>query len=147
MTAEPLTMRPFGRSAARCALRGLLALAAISVAAGTLFADPQVSTYEDPPAPADEGIASYYAPKFHQRRTASGDIYDQEGLTAAHRLLPFGTRVRVTNLRNGKCVLLRINDRGPFRASRIIDVSYRAARELGFVQKGLAEVRVEVIET
>ena len=98
------------------------------------------------PPQGDVGLASYYARKFHQRRTASGEVYDQDGMTAAHRRLPFGTRVRVTNLHNGKSVILRINDRGPFRKERIIDVSYRAARQLGFVGRGVAEVRVEVVE-
>jgi rare lipoprotein A len=101
------------------------------------------------PAPGDPdaaiiGVASYYAHKFHGRETASGEIYDETALTAAHRRLPFGTLVRVTNLVNGRSVVLRINDRGPFVEGRVIDVSYRAARELDFVEEGLARVRLEV---
>ena len=89
------------------------------------------------------GLASYYADKFHGRQTASGEIFDMNALTAAHRTLPFGTKVRVTNLENGKKVVLRINDRGPFVEGRIIDVSLKAARELDFVEQGLVKVRVE----
>jgi rare lipoprotein A len=91
------------------------------------------------------GIASYYGHQFHGRTTANGEIYDENLLTAAHRTLPFGTRVRVTNLTNGEVVRLRINDRGPFVDGRIIDVSWRAAQELDFVQQGLVRVRVDVL--
>jgi len=91
------------------------------------------------------GMASYYAHKFHGRRTASGQIYDMHGMTAAHRKLPFGTRVRVTNLHNHKSVELIINDRGPFKKGRIIDVSYGAARKLGMIRDGTAKVRVRVL--
>ena len=94
----------------------------------------------------EEGIASYYAHKFHGRRTASGDIYDENKLTAAHRSLPFGTRVRVVNLANNKSVVLTINDRGPFVGGRIIDVSYEAARRLDFIDAGVTEVRVTVLD-
>lgn len=93
----------------------------------------------------ETGTASYYAHKFHGRKTANGETYDENKMTAAHRTLPFGTRVRVTNLDNDKSVELRINDRGPFVDGRIIDVSYRAAGELDFLQAGLARVRVEVL--
>jgi len=91
------------------------------------------------------GVASYYGAKFHGRRTASGERFHQGKLTAAHPTLPFGTHVRVTNLGNGRSVVLRINDRGPFRKGRIIDVSKKAARKLGFVRAGTARVRVEVL--
>lgn len=91
------------------------------------------------------GTASYYGHRFHGRITANGEIYDENLLTAAHRTLPFGTRVRVTNLTNGKVVELRINDRGPFVAGRIIDVSWRAARELDFVRQGLVLVRIDIL--
>ena len=90
-------------------------------------------------------MASYYAHKFHGRRTANGEIYDMEKLTAAHRTLPFNTKVRVTNLSNGKSVVLRINDRGPFKSGRIIDVSLRAARDLGFISDGIVKVRVKAL--
>jgi len=91
------------------------------------------------------GLASYYADKFHGRQTASGEIFDMNAMTAAHRTLPFGTKVRVTNLENGKKAVLRINDRGPFVEGRIIDVSLRGARELDFVAEGVVRVRVEVL--
>lgn len=90
-------------------------------------------------------MASYYAHKFHGRKTASGEVYDMEALTAAHRTLPFGTQVRVTNLSNGRSVVLRINDRGPFKSGRIIDVSLRAARDLGFIDDGVTKVRVKAV--
>ena len=93
---------------------------------------------------AEVGNASFYAHRFHGRSTASGEAYDETKLTAAHRTLPFGTRVRVTNLENGRSVMLRVNDRGPHRKSRVIDVSYVAAKRLGFVRDGVARVRVEV---
>lgn len=91
------------------------------------------------------GVASFYASFFHGRKTANGERYDEGALTAAHRTLPFGTRVRVTNLDNQKTLLLRINDRGPFIGNRIIDLSRAAAHGLGFIQKGLARVKVEVL--
>ncbi len=90
----------------------------------------------------ETGYASYYATKFHGRRTANGEVYDENKMTAAHRTLPFGTRVRVTNITNGKSVVVRINDRGPFHRGRVIDVSRRAARELGFIREGVIRVRV-----
>ncbi len=91
------------------------------------------------------GAASWYGAKFHGRTTASGEPYDMYAMTAAHPNLPFGTKVQVTNLENGRSVVLRINDRGPFAKRRIIDVSRHAAEHLGFLGDGLARVRVEVI--
>jgi len=92
------------------------------------------------------GKASYYGPKFHGKKTASGEVFNMYALTAAHKTLPFGTRCRVTNLTNGKSVIVRINDRGPFIANRIIDLSYGAARALDALQDGIIEVKIEVIE-
>ena len=89
------------------------------------------------------GMASFYDRSFEGRRTASGQAYDRHRLTAAHRTLPFGTLVRVTNLYNGMSVVVKVNDRGPFTKGRVIDVSERAARELGFYRAGTARVRVE----
>jgi len=91
------------------------------------------------------GFASYYASRFHGGTMASGWRYDEKALTAAHRTLPFGTRVRVTNLGNGRSVVVTILDRGPFTRGRIIDVSRRAARKLDFVRDGTARVRVEIL--
>lgn len=92
---------------------------------------------------ADIGHASFYGRELAGRRTASGEVFRPEGMTAAHRSLPMGTRLKVTNLGNGKSVVLRINDRGPFVRGRLIDVSQGAARQLGFVAQGTARVRIE----
>ena len=92
------------------------------------------------------GVASFYGPKFHGRKTASGEIYNMFALTAAHPTLPFGTIVKVTNLKNKKSVIVRINDRGPFKKNRIIDLSYEAAKRLGFINEGTALVKIEVIK-
>jgi rare lipoprotein A len=91
------------------------------------------------------GRASWYGPGFHGKKTASGKIYDQHKLTAAHKTLPLGTKARVTNLENGSTVEVEINDRGPFIEGRIIDLSWAAAGVLGFVESGLAPVQVELI--
>lgn len=92
------------------------------------------------------GIASWYGRDFHGKTTASGSRYDMYGLSAAHRKLPLGTKVRVTNLGNGREVVVTIMDRGPVGTGRIIDLSYGAARQLGMAKEGLAKVRVEVIQ-
>jgi rare lipoprotein A len=92
------------------------------------------------------GTASWYGPGFHGKKTASGEIYDQTKLTAAHKTLPLGTKARVTNLENGNAVEVEINDRGPFVKGRIIDLSRAAAGILGLVEDGVAPVKVEVIE-
>ncbi len=94
----------------------------------------------------ETGIASWYGEKFHGRRTANGEIYDMNALTAAHKTLPLPTNVRVTNLTNGRSMILRVNDRGPFAHGRIIDVSRRAAQLLGFQGAGTAKVRVQAME-
>lgn len=91
----------------------------------------------------ETGIASWYGAKFHGRRTANGEIYDMNELTAAHPTLPLPSRVLVTNLENGRQLILRVNDRGPFARGRIIDVSRRAAQLLGFQRNGVARVRVQ----
>jgi rare lipoprotein A len=93
----------------------------------------------------ETGIASWYGDAFHGKSTANGELYDMNGLTAAHRTLPLPSVVRVTNLENGRAMNLRVNDRGPFAHGRIIDVSRRAAQLLGFEQQGTARVRVEVV--
>jgi rare lipoprotein A len=92
-----------------------------------------------------DGVASYYGESFAGRRTASGERFDPQAFTAAHRDLPFGTRIRVTNLDNGRTVVVRINDRGPYAGGRIVDVSWAAARELGMLRSGVARVRVELL--
>ncbi len=95
---------------------------------------------------AEEGLASWYAGKFQGRRTASGEIFDTNQMTAAHKTLPFGTRVRVRNLDNGREVVVRINDRGPFVEGRVIDLSRAAAEAIEMTGSGLARVRVEIVE-
>ncbi len=94
---------------------------------------------------AQRGIASWYGPGYHGRATASGEIYDMDRFTAAHRNFAFGTRVRVHNLDNGRMTQVRINDRGPFKKGRIIDLSRSAARDLDMIRPGTARVRVVVI--
>lgn len=91
------------------------------------------------------GKASYYADKFEGRKTASGEIFSNKKLSAAHRTLPFGTRVLVTNLSNNKSLTVVINDRGPFIKGRIIDLSQRAASELGFLNDGITSVRITIV--
>ena len=92
-------------------------------------------------------MASYLSSEHNGQATASGAVYDERRMTAAHRTLPFGTRVRVTNLANGRHVVVTITDRGPFRRGRIIDVSKRAAIKLGFLAQGTARVRVTVLSS
>ena len=97
-------------------------------------------------AAGEQGVASYYANSLDGNPTASGEPYDKEKLTAAHRSLSFGTRVKVTNLDNGKSVVVVINDRGPHVKSRVIDVSGAAAKELGLLDSGTASVELEVMD-
>jgi rare lipoprotein A len=105
-------------------------------------------SYQAPPSSSgfvQQGLASWYGGKFHGRTTANGERFDMYRLTAAHKTLPFDTRVRVTNLQNGRDTLVRINDRGPFVRGRIIDLSYGAARGLGMVEDGVVPVRIEAL--
>jgi len=91
------------------------------------------------------GTASWYGKKYHGRKTACGEIFDMHKLTAAHKKLPLGTMVKVTNLKNGKCVVVKVNDRGPFVRGRIIDLSYAAAEKIGMLKDGITKVKIEVI--
>ena len=91
------------------------------------------------------GIASYYGKGFHGKKTANGEIYDMYAITAAHKELPFGTLIKVTNLSNKKAIIVRINDRGPFVKGRILDLSYGAARKLEMIAQGTAKVRIEIM--
>lgn len=101
----------------------------------------------EPPRPRDtiRGIASWYGEQFHGKPTASGEIYDMYGMTAAHRELPLGTVAEVENLENGRTVRVTINDRGPFVRGRVLDLSYGAARELGMADAGLAKVEIRLV--
>ena len=104
-----------------------------------------ISFFDDNPEQAMAGRASYYADKYHGRRTSSGEIFNKNAMTAAHKTLEFGTRLKVTNLDNGKSVIVKINDRGPFKPGRILDVSEAAARKLDMIKNGTARVSLEVI--
>lgn len=94
----------------------------------------------------ENGVASYYNDALEGRKTASGELYQQKKLTAAHRTLPFDTKIKVTNLRNKRYVVVRINDRGPFVEGRILDLSKEAAIRLDFLDQGLTEVRLDIVE-
>jgi rare lipoprotein A len=109
---------------------------------------PLVAHLSEPAKPIKTwvGNASWYGPGFNGRRTANGEHFDSEGLTAAHPNLPFGSIVRVVNTRNGKFELVRINDRGPYQEGREIDVSYRVARKIGLIHSGVSRVRLELLE-
>ena len=126
--------------------RSLLTLLGAAVVVLVLAARPTAS---DAAARIQFGLASWYGPGFHGEETASGEIFDQREMVAAHRTLPLGSVVRVTNLENGRRVTLRVIDRGPygrnFRKGTIVDVSRGAARRLGFVKRGLVRVRLEVV--
>jgi rare lipoprotein A len=100
----------------------------------------------DKPLLTLEGVASYYADDFHGKLTSNGETFDMNSLTAAHRMFPFGTKIRVTNLENSRTVIVRVNDRGPFKEGRMIDLSRGAAKELDLVRTGTARVRLEVLE-
>lgn len=92
------------------------------------------------------GKASYYGPKFHGRKTANGEVFDQYKLTAAHKTLPFNTVCIVTNLSNNKRVTVRINDRGPFVANRILDLSYGAAKQIDGIRQGVMDVKIRIVK-
>lgn len=98
-------------------------------------------------AQTETGMASYYADRFHGRPTASGEPYDKEALTAAHRTHPFGTRLKVTCVQSGRSVEVRVNDRGPHRKDRLVDLSRAAAEQLDLIRAGVKEVRVEVLDS
>lgn len=127
------------------------------VRGGDRVAEPQVAVGTGPStpgkvspptiAPASIGHASWYGPGFVGKKTASGEIFDDSKLTAAHKSLPLGSRAKVTNLSNGREVHVEINDRGPYAGNRIIDLSKAAARALGMIDRGVVRVRVEPVET
>ncbi|WP_066798765.1 septal ring lytic transglycosylase RlpA family protein [Sphingomonas soli] len=120
----------------------LTMLAAAALCAGTA-SHARAPGLESPDLAISTGTASYYADRFSGKRTASGEAYDPEDFTAAHRSLPFGTRVRVTDMASGRSVVVRVNDRGPWGKGRLIDLSRAAARELGLIQRGHAQVQLD----
>lgn len=111
----------------------------------TLFVIIGIVKVSEADADADIGVASYYSYEMGGRKTANGEMFNPAELTAAHRTLPFGTRVKVTNLKNGKYVVVRINDRGPYIPGRAIDLSYAAAEEIDMVKSGIAEVEIKAL--
>ena len=136
----------------RAALLAVIAFVALVALAGCGRKKPRVSKL--PPAPqapqavigeTEEGMASWYGHPYHGRPTSSGEIYDMEKMTAAHRTLPLGTRISVENLTNGRQVEVRINDRGPFARDRILDLSHAAATQMAMVGPGSARIRLRVI--
>jgi len=118
------------------------ALAAQMLGAGM---EARANLLPDQSGPSQAGVASYYADRFHGRRTASGERYDRNAFSAAHRTLPMGTQVRVTDINSGDSVVVQVNDRGPFARGRVIDLSRAAASEIGLTRRGLADVQVEVL--
>jgi rare lipoprotein A len=115
------------------------------VMVAALLATISSSAFAAKPGQIENGIASYYHDSLHGNKTASGQIYDKNKISAAHKSLPLGTRVRVTDLRTGKSIEARVNDRGPFVKGRIIDLSRQAAKELGLLKKGITKVKVEIL--
>lgn len=136
-----------------CLMMRRIALLLISFSLASIACSLPPAKVKVPAPPSAEvgatqtGIASWYGPGFHGRPTASGIIYNQNELTAAHQTLPLGTRVMVTNLDNGRSTEVAINDRGPFAKGRILDLSYAAAKTLGMIVPGTIPVRVEVIDS
>ena len=130
-------------------MRQALRLASVFLLLGTLgcAGKPAPSTVPAAVGPTERGIASWYGAKYHGRTTANGERYDMHAMTAAHPTLPFGLIVEVTNLDNDRRVRVRINDRGPFKKGRVIDLSYAAAQKLDMVHTGLARVRLRVVES
>jgi len=125
---------------------GRIRIELLSIVLASIVLAPSSSPAATDPHRAERGRASWYGKAHQGERTASGERFDMHALTAAHRTLPFGTIVRVTNLRSGKSVNVKINDRGPYRRDRIIDLSYEAARKLGFVSRGTARVEITVVD-
>jgi rare lipoprotein A len=149
-----LLRRQLGNAPALTAIEGPAAPAV--TARGVIEPKPPIpSTPTSPSAPFDpsdvsvryqfNGHASWYGPGFHGRRTANGERFNQYAMTAAHKSLPFGTRMRVTNLVNGRSVIVRINDRGPFIPGRVLDLSQGAAQEIGIISSGTGNVKMEVL--
>lgn len=141
-------MRTLGRSLPPGVLRALaFAIVLLTFAACTTKTPPRRagSGKPRPAAGVQHGIASWYGGKHHGGPTASGERFDKHAMTAAHRTLRMGTRVRVTRKKNGRSVIVRINDRGPYSKGRIIDLSEAAARRLDMIEDGIAKVKVEVV--
>ena len=126
-----------------CAVAGLIILAPRSEARPPVLLGPLCMVHQAPKG--EVGMASWYGIERQGKPTASGELFDKDRLTAAHRKLPLGTTVRVTNLKNLESTMLKINDRGPGIRGRVIDVSWAAAKQLGFLEVGLARVEIDVV--
>lgn len=127
-------------------MRRLMAIALPLLLALPAAAQDQTAPDDDEEVLLGSGVASYYGQELAGNRTASGERFDPAGMTAAHRTLPFGSMVRVTNLANGQSVVVRINDRGPFGGKRVIDVSQAAAKEIGLHRSGTARVSIALLD-
>jgi len=147
-------MRTVARISTGIALMGVLVTGASGAGLAIQLAQQSSPATPAPAATAltgavgetQTGLAAYYSRRLQGRRTASGERFDNNALTTGHQTLPFGTRVRITNLKNNKSVVLRVNDRGPTQPNRIVDVTQRAARMLGFTRAGMTEVKLEVVQ-
>jgi rare lipoprotein A len=126
-----------------CAVAGLIALSPKTEARSAAFLAPLPMVLQMPKH--EVGLASWYGKERQGKATASGELFDKDRLTGAHRKLPLGTTVRVTNLKNLESTLIRVNDRGPGIGGRVIDVSWAAARKLGFLDSGLARVEIDIV--
>ena len=167
MSTRALRYTRIPRTFAMIALLGIGSSAGLGLAAPDAKAQTSQAPAPSAPAPAapapaapapaagapsgavgdtQTGLAAYYSQRLQGRRTASGETFNNGALTTAHQTLPFGTKVRVTRVNGGKSVILRVNDRGPTQANRIVDVTQAAARRLGFMRAGLTEVKLEVVE-
>lgn len=122
-----------------------IAIFGLSALSAAFISTPSRAYHQDIATIFQSGVASFYAKKFHGRQTANGEIFDNHAMTAAHKSLEFGTIVRVTNRRNGREVVVRINDRGPWAKGRVIDLSLAAAREIGMIRHGTARVDIEIL--
>ncbi len=129
----------------RTLLQCLLITGLVASCTSRSAAPPPTAPYPEPSRRLQYGLASWYGRERHGRRTASGEIFDSNQLVAAHRTAPFGTYALVTNLANGRTVQVRINDRGPAVAGRLIDLSYAAARQLDMVHVGVTRVKIELL--
>lgn len=136
----------FGRTGNKPVWLGRMALAALLSMPGCAAIGDSFNDKDGGLSYSAEGRASYYSSRFHGRRTASGEPYDETAMTAAHPSLPFDSQLCITNLNNGRDTVVRVNDRGPFVGGRIVDVSMAAARELGMLRAGIIRVRVETCE-
>lgn len=135
-TLAPIVLTPIGKSRVVLSLAGVFML---------LLALPALATVKAAPGKVQYGIASYYHDSLHGNKTASGQVYDKNRVSAAHKTLPLGSKVKVTDLETGRSIVVRINDRGPFIKGRVIDLSRRAANELDLIKRGIARVEVKVL--